>query len=124
MSEEEIAYQKAFKLYEEGCYKDASSVFFTLALKDPLEECYWRGLASSRQMERKFEAALHAWAIVAILVSKDAWPHFHAAECLFALRDTFEAKKALLLAEEKLKETDPLYEKIQSLKEHYAIAEN
>lgn len=113
-------YNTAYRLYDEGRYKDASSLFTQLALKDPFEESYWRGLAAARQMERKFEAALHAWALVAILAEKDPWPHFHAAECYFALRDNLEANKALNLAEDRLKNEDPLHQKIRQLRQHHA----
>ncbi|MES2344797.1 MAG: tetratricopeptide repeat protein [Chlamydiota bacterium] len=121
MQEEEKTYTLGYKLYEEGCYKDAASLFTTLALKDPFEEAYWRGLASSKQMAGKYEEALHAWSVVALLEEKDGTSHFHAAECLFALHDPSEGKKALMLAEEKLKKTDPLQKKIQFLREYHDI---
>jgi type III secretion system low calcium response chaperone LcrH/SycD len=120
MSKEEEIYRTCCALYEDGCYKDAASLFTQLALKDPLEEAYWRGLASSKQMAGRYEEALHAWSVVALLEEKDATPHFHAAECFFALRDPNEGKKALLLAEERLKDTDRLHQKIQFLREYHA----
>lgn len=121
--EEEKIYRTGFKLYDQGQYKEASSLFMKLVLQDPLEECYWRGLAASRQMERKYESALHAWGVVALLARQDALAHFHAAECLFALSDLKDGKKALNLAEERLKSHDPLFEKIQRLRDFYATAD-
>ncbi len=119
MPSEHVLCEKASRLYDEGQYKDAAALFTNLVLKDPLEESYWRGLAASKQMHGKFEEALHAWGLVALLANKDAWPHFHAAECLFALRDEEEGQKALDCAEERLKEGDPLRRNIQLLKERY-----
>lgn len=114
-------YTLAYELYEAGRYKEAASVFTRLVLTDPMEENFWRGLASSRQMQRKFEEALHAWSLVALLAERDPQPHFHAAECFFALHDPEEAEKALRLAEARLKDEDPRHEFIQQLRERHVI---
>lgn len=116
-----MSYEIGYQLYQEGRYKDSAAVFTRLVLQSPFEESYWRGLASTRQMQRKFEEALHAWSLVALLVEEDPSPHFHAAECLFALRDGEQALKAVALAEERLEESDPLIEHIRTMKEHYAL---
>jgi type III secretion system low calcium response chaperone LcrH/SycD len=114
-------YTLGYELYEAGRYKDAASIFTRLVLTEPMEESFWRGLASSRQMQRKFEEALHAWSLVALLAERDPMPHFHAAECFFALHDPEEAEKALRLAETRLREEDPRQELIQQLRERYVI---
>ncbi len=92
-------YATAHQFYESGDFKKASDVFKVLAKADPFDDLYWRGLASSLQMQKRFSEALHAWGVVAILREKDPWVHFHAAECMISQGETKEAAKALRLAE-------------------------
>ncbi len=96
--EQEAIYTSAFSHYENGEYPAAADFFTHLVLCDPYSEKYWRGLASARQMEGKYEDALHAWSLSAIIAEGDPWPHFHAAECLLSLGNKSEASKALLEA--------------------------
>ena len=115
---QELLYATAYALYETGDYAGATDVFTTLCLKSPFSEVYWRGLASSRQMQKEYEAALPAWALVALLCEKDPLPHFHAAECYLSLQNREEALKALKAAEGLLttsQEHARLKEKIQIL---------
>lgn len=113
--EEENYYATAFALYERGAYRKASPLFTKLVLANPFSCTYWRALASSKQMGREYEAALHAWALVALLAPEDPLPHFHAAECLFALGEREEAKRALL-ASSQLNHDDALDARIEGLR--------
>lgn len=117
--EQESVYAAAFGNYELGNYSEASSLFTALALASPFEESHWRGLASSRQMEEKYQEALQAWSMVALLAEHDPLPHFHAAECLITLRNTEDAMKALNCAETRIFEKTPLASKIAVLKATY-----
>lgn len=115
--ERRILMDGAFASYEAGKYGEASSLFTLLVLDQPLEENFWRGLASSRQMEEKYREALPAWSMVALLCAEDPFPHFHAAECMISLGDRGEAMKGLQCAEKLLKEPHrDLREKINLLK--------
>ena len=122
MNEQQKLYKKASDFYEKGFYKESSSIFTQLVLQEPFEQSFWEGLAASRQMECKYEDALYAWSLVALLSEKDPIPHFHAAECLFALHDPEEAEKALRLAEKRAKNQASLFEEIKKLREYYAAA--
>ena len=102
--EEEALYASAYALYEGGKYKEATEIFTQLVLSSPFSERSWRGLAAAQQQGEQFEAALHAWALVALLESEDPLPHFHAAECLFYLQQREEMLKALGEAEKRLSE--------------------
>ena len=120
-AEQEILYGTSCGLYETGDYAEAAGFFTQLVLHEPFQELYWRGLASAQQMEEKYQEALHAWSLVALLVDTDPLPHFHAAECLLSLNDKPQAVKALQCAEERLTEGQAeLREKIHLLKEVYA----
>jgi type III secretion system low calcium response chaperone LcrH/SycD len=116
IGEEENIYSLAYGSYASGNFSQASALFTSLALTNPLEERYWRGLASSKQMETRYEEALKAWSVTALLDSSDPLPHFHAAECLTSLKDKEEALKALTMAESLVNGATELQEKIQVLK--------
>ncbi len=95
-------YAAAYSCYEAGDYEKAIQLFTVLTQSAPFEQAHWRGLASTRQMLSDYEAALHAWSIVALLNEQDPFVHFHAAECLISLGDSHEAEKALDMAEARL----------------------
>lgn len=121
--QEEEFYGIAFGLYERGDYRGAAQLFTQLILTDPFTQEYWRGLASAKQMAREYQAAVHAWSLVALLKEEDPLPHFHAAECLLSLDEKEEALKALDAACLLAPGDEPLCEKIHLLKEvHYARA--
>lgn len=124
LSQDEIEslYSYAFSLYEAARYKQAEALFTKLVLSSPFEPRFWRGLASSRQLNQNYKEALHAWCLVCLLEEKDASSHFHAAECMISLGEKEEAMKALIVAEGLLnKEDDSLKKQIAVLKElHHA----
>jgi type III secretion system low calcium response chaperone LcrH/SycD len=118
--EAETIYASAYSLYETSQYSQAGDIFLQLIFSNSFEQKYWRGLAASRQMESKFEEALHAWSLVALLVEQDPLPHFYAAECFISLKNKEEALIALLAAEERLKDDGQshlLHAKIECLKQ-------
>lgn len=88
-------HKAAFVSYERGDYSQSALLFEQLVLKDPFSADYWRGLASSHQMCRLYDRALHAWSLAALLDPADASCHFHAAECLVGQDEPDEALKAL-----------------------------
>ena len=95
VEEQAHLYTLGFHFYEGGDYQNAAQSFTKLILSNPFGEKYWRGLASSRQMQKDFLAAVHAWSIVVLLAENDPIPHFHAAECLLSLNEKEDAFKAL-----------------------------
>lgn len=110
-------YAAASSSYEAGDYEKASLLFMSLTQSEPFEEAHWRGLASSRQMLLDYESALHAWGIVALFNEEDPWVHFHAAECLLSLGQKAEARKALDMADVRLKShEEDLRDKIELLR--------
>jgi type III secretion system low calcium response chaperone LcrH/SycD len=110
-------YAAASASYEAGDYEKASLLFSSLTQSAPFEEAHWRGLASSKQMLLDYEAALHAWSIVALFNEQDPWIHFHAAECLLSVGQNSEARKALDMADARLKDDDEeLRDKIELLR--------
>jgi type III secretion system low calcium response chaperone LcrH/SycD len=115
--EQEKTYSAAYSLYQQGDYQAATQLFRALVFSDAFNESYWRGLASSHQMQTEFQEALQAWALVALLSQHDPYPHFHAAECLLSLKELEEGQKALNCAETLLTEAHlDLRDKITLLK--------
>lgn len=116
VQEQELLYSQGYRNYADGHYDLASCVFSALVQAYPLDEKYWRSLASSKQMEEKYEEALRAWAMTALLNAEDPLPHFHAAECLTCLQQHEEALKALACAEKQVSHQQDLVEKIGKLR--------
>lgn len=113
----EILYASAYNLYEQGAYAKASELFTGLVLHDPFQTRFWKGLAASKQMQKEYKAALHAWGILALLEGHKPETHFHAAECYLSQGEKEDALKALNLAQAKLENTSDLNSKIAQLQE-------
>lgn len=116
LKERETLYAAAYGIYEVGDYERAADLFTQLILNEPFELRFWNGLASSRQMQKDYRAALHAWSIVCLLGGHQPVSHFHAAECYLSLGELQEAAKALECAKFYLKSNPgPLSQKIKEL---------
>lgn len=115
--EQETLYAAAFGLYEQGDYEKAAGFFTHLIFQTPFERRFWKGLAATRQMQKEYKAALHAWGILCFLIPEDPLPHFHAAECLLSMGEVSEALKALNCAE---KLPHAPIERIELIKERFA----
>lgn len=96
--ERETVYAAAYGLYEVGDYRKAAGLFTHLLFHNPFDPRFWKGLASAEQMGKRYQEALHAWAVLSLLQPHQADAHFHAAECLLSCNDPKEAQKALKLA--------------------------
>jgi type III secretion system low calcium response chaperone LcrH/SycD len=119
LEEEEQLYQAAYYLYERGDYPVAMQYFGKLVFANPLNETYWRGLASTQQMQKQYAAAADAWSAVALLADQDPAAPFHVAECLISLNEWDDALIALNRAESLLDENPPLRDKIILLRKAY-----
>ncbi len=96
--EMEEVYHEAYRFYQEDVYLEASAAFRWLVLLNPFVDKYWKGLAASLQLLGKYEKALHAYAMAALLDSDNPYPHFHAYECYEDMHNPEDAEKALDLA--------------------------
>ena len=96
--EMEEVYYEAYRFYQEDIYLKSSTAFRWLILLNPFVDKYWKGLAASLQLLGKYEKALHAYAMAALLDSDNPYPHFHAYECYEDMQNPEDAEKALDLA--------------------------
>lgn len=92
-------HELGYNLYQVGQYKDSEEVFQKLVLINPVEKDFWQGLASSMQMQKKYEEALIPWSLFCLLDRDNPLPHYHAAECLFSLKRHEYGIQALEAAE-------------------------
>lgn len=88
-------YAFAYAQYHSGNWQKAENAFSVLCAKRPLEAKNWFGLGATLQESGKFEGALNAWAMTALLDPADPYPHYHAAECCLSLKKMQDAKRAL-----------------------------
>lgn len=117
----EILYAQGYGFYQAGLYYKAKDCFRALTLLYPNDYNYWFSLGASYQMLKDYKAATDAYAASALneKQEKDPAPHFHAAECLIALRQYEKAKIALKSAEVIAKEQEEpqkILEKIKILR--------
>lgn len=97
--EMEKLYEEAYHHYENDRYIDAITVFRWLLYLNTYTQKYWMGYGASQQLLQRYEKALHAYAVSALLNSKDPYPHYHAYGCYMMMENKTEAIKALKLAE-------------------------
>lgn len=98
LQEMEICYQEAYNFYQADNYLEACEIFRTLATLNPFEEKYWMGLGASLQLLENYPGALRSYAVHLLLDSNNPYPHFYAYQCLKAMGEEEEAKKALKTA--------------------------
>ncbi len=111
-------------LYQSGDYEEAKRVYQQLAAYQPYCQSYWQGVGSCMQMEKRYEEALKAWLMVALLDEEAPLPHFRAAECYNALSLFLEREKELDACKSRLKENDQdLLEKVSSLESNWTKEE-
>jgi type III secretion system low calcium response chaperone LcrH/SycD len=112
-----LLYSLGVNLYDRGDYSDAKIVFQRLVLAQPHEKRFWIALGAALQMMQCYEEALPPWAMASLIQDQDPLPHFHAAECLFAVSKHEEAHKALSDAKQRIttETNEALAKKIQAL---------
>lgn len=90
-----VLYELGFNLYRTKEFVHAESIFRKLVVMKPLDKNHWQGLASSIQMQKRYHDALTPWSMYAFIDPKCPIPHFHAAECLLAIKDYTDCLKAI-----------------------------
>jgi len=112
-----LLYTLGYALYQSGDLNQSESVFRRLVIARPLDQKHWIGLAAVLQVQGQYQEALTCWSMTCLLDDKDPSGHYHAAECLLSLKNVEESKKALLCAEERIKDKNhSISKKIQALK--------
>ena len=114
-------YAYAFAQYRSGGLQKAEEIFQVLCARRPFEARFWFGFAATLQEEKNYEGALRGWAMVALLDNSNPYPHFHAAECSFSIRNLRDAALALKETELRIEKNHPLEDRIPLLKEAWKL---
>ncbi len=96
--EMETLYEEAHEAYEINRYVEAANTFRWLVFFNSYEPKYWMGYGACQQMLKRYEKALEAYAVAALLDSDNPYPHYYAYECNKLLNNMEDAGKALTLA--------------------------
>lgn len=91
----EELYSEAYTAYNADDFEQALLFFRWLALFNPFEVKYWMGYGACNQLLNYNEPALKAYAMAALLDTKDPYPHYHAYECYTSMQEEKEAQIAL-----------------------------
>lgn len=116
IKEKKEAYELAYTFYSSGEYIKASWLFINLTIADPLIDCFWRGLASCKQLLKEYKTAIEAWEAVCTLQPKDPSGYFHMAECYISMENKKIALLYLDKAEDLCLNSSFLKNRIQLLK--------
>ncbi|MGR6872162.1 SycD/LcrH family type III secretion system chaperone [Pseudomonas sp. HK3] len=83
----EALYGIAYNYYSAEKLEDAIRTFSMLAMLNPYESKYWKGLGASLQVNKAYEKAAEAYGMAATTAGiHDPTPHFHAGECYTHLK--------------------------------------
>lgn len=85
----------ARNFYQNKDFNRASDCFYSLCAIEPLIPLFWLGYGDSEMMLHKFDHALYAYAVSALLDGDDPYSHYQAALCYDSLNDISNAKNSL-----------------------------
>jgi type III secretion system low calcium response chaperone LcrH/SycD len=88
-------YAQAYHLFNNGKYKDATTIFRLLILLDALEAKYSMGLAACLHMMKEYAGAAQVYAMAGVLDMANPLPYYHASDCWIKLGDTEAALNSL-----------------------------
>lgn len=108
----ERVYQEGYIAYQNQNYQESITFFRWLVFFNPFISKFWFSLGAALHMNKELQAALHAYAVTAILRDKDPYPHYYAYVCYSLLNQSHEAAKALDLALD-LAKRQPIYRELK-----------
>lgn len=91
----EALYTQAYKLYNNGKYREAQDMFAMLMLINVLEPKYLLGAAACAHMLKDFEHAAGLYMRCGMFSPDNPVPYYHASDCYLQLNDKQSAIIAL-----------------------------
>jgi type III secretion system low calcium response chaperone LcrH/SycD len=85
--EMEAVYAVALQEIDAGKYRDAEDRFLLLCRLDHYNGKYWLGLGAVRQLTKRYQGAINAYAMAGIHDGENPVPGLRAAECYLAIGD-------------------------------------
>lgn len=91
-------YGQAYRLYNNGKYKDSSEIFRLLIMLDPTDARYTMGLGACLHMQKEYKAAINTYGLCGILDPENPISFYHASDCYTQMKDPFSAIISLEMA--------------------------
>ena len=85
--EMEALYAVALQEFDAGKFEDAENRFLLLCRLDHYSGRFWLGLGATRQMMKRYQDAINAYALAGVHDGENPVPGLRAAECYLALGD-------------------------------------
>lgn len=96
-------YSQAYRLYNNGKYREAVHLFRLLIMLNSTEPKYLMGLAACFHMLKEYKAAVETYALCSILDQENPLPSFHSSDCYLQIKDIPSAIVSLNLAVKRAK---------------------
>lgn len=74
-------YGHAYRMYNSGQYKEASTLFRLLVMLDPTEPKYMLGMGACQHMAKEYSGAITTYMMVGMIDPANPIPHYHASDC-------------------------------------------
>lgn len=91
----EVIYMVAFNQYNAGKYDDAERIFQLLSVLNHFDRRFWTGLGAAREMQKKYDDAIKAYAYLAVLDLENPMPSLLCAKCYLSAGRVKDATDAL-----------------------------
>lgn len=91
-------YGQAYRLYNNGKYKDSAHLFRLLIMLNSSEPKYLMGLGACFHMMKEYQSACETYALCAMIDGNNPLPHFHSSDCYLQMKDLASAIIALTMA--------------------------
>lgn len=91
-------YGQAYRLYNNGKYKDAAHLFRLLIMLNSTESKYLMGLAACFHMMKEYKSASETYALCSLMDGENPLPYFHSSDCYIQMKDVGSAIITLTMA--------------------------
>lgn len=93
--EVETLYAAGYQLYRQGDLKNSTAIFEYLCIHENDDARFWTALAVAMQKQKKWDPAIDAYSMAALLDATNVSLYLYATECLMASRQWSRAKQSL-----------------------------
>ena len=93
--EVETLYAAGYQLYRQGDLKNSTAIFQYLCIYESDDARFWTALAVAMQKQKKWDPAIDAYSMAALLDATNVSLYLYATECLMASRQWSRAKQSL-----------------------------
>jgi type III secretion system low calcium response chaperone LcrH/SycD len=91
-------YAQAYRLFNNGKYSDAGTLFRLLIMIEPKEHKYIMGLAATTHMMKDYENAGQLYILAGCSDLKNPMPYYHASDCYLSIDNKVLAHSVLEIA--------------------------